>query len=34
MDEQMVKWWKLKKEDCYEDFGERLRQALSGGTAI
>ena len=28
--EQRIQWWKLKKEDCCEDFRERLRQAIGG----
>ena len=30
MTEQRIKWWKLKKEDCYEDFRESLKQACLG----
>ena len=25
-----VKWWKLKKEDCCEEFREEIRWALGG----
>ncbi|MCJ8736302.1 hypothetical protein PDJAM_G00258210 [Pangasius djambal] len=28
--EQKTKWWKLKKEECCEDFRQKLRQALGG----
>ena len=28
--EQVIKWCKLKKEDCCEDLRESLRQALGG----
>ena len=32
--EQRVEWWKLKNEDCFEDFRERLRQTLGGGEEL
>ncbi|KAK3510341.1 hypothetical protein QTP70_004927 [Hemibagrus guttatus] len=28
--EKKTKWWKLKKEDCCEEFRQKLRQALGG----
>ncbi|KAK3523668.1 hypothetical protein QTP70_007843 [Hemibagrus guttatus] len=28
--EKKTKWWKLKKEECCEEFREKLRQALGG----
>ena len=28
--EQRIKWWKLKKEDCCEEFREEIRRALGG----
>ncbi|KAK3571184.1 hypothetical protein QTP86_004892 [Hemibagrus guttatus] len=28
--EKKTKWWKLKKEECYEEFRQKLRQALGG----
>ena len=28
--EPRIKWWKLKKEDCCEEFREEIRQALGG----
>ncbi|MCJ8736038.1 hypothetical protein PDJAM_G00254200 [Pangasius djambal] len=28
--EKKTKWWKLKKEECCEDFRQKLRQALGG----
>ena len=28
--EPMIKWWKLKKEDCCEEFREDIRRALGG----
>ena len=28
--EPMINWWKLKKEDCCEEFMEEIRRALSG----
>ncbi|MCJ8749343.1 hypothetical protein PDJAM_G00175160 [Pangasius djambal] len=31
--EKKTKWWKLKKEECCEDFRQKLRQAL-GGQAV
>ncbi|MCJ8736954.1 hypothetical protein PDJAM_G00018110 [Pangasius djambal] len=29
-----TKWWKLKKEDCCEDFRQKLRQALGGQVVL
>ncbi|MCJ8743810.1 hypothetical protein PDJAM_G00098470 [Pangasius djambal] len=29
--EKKTKWWKLKKEECCEDFRQKLRQALCNG---
>ena len=28
--EPRIKWWKLKKEDCSEEFREEIRRALGG----
>ena len=28
--EKKTKWWKLKKEECCEEFRQKLRQALGG----
>ena len=28
--EPRIKWWKLKKQDCCEEFREEIRRALSG----
>ena len=28
--EPRIKWWKLKKEDCCEEFREEIRRALGG----
>ncbi|KAK3513085.1 hypothetical protein QTP70_000977 [Hemibagrus guttatus] len=28
--EKKTKWWKLKKEECWEEFRQKLRQALGG----
>ena len=28
--EPMIKWWKLKMEDCCEEFMEEIRRALGG----
>ena len=28
--EKWIKWWNLKKEDCCQDFRERLRKDPSG----
>ena len=28
--EPMIKRWKLKKEDCYQEFREEIRRALGG----
>ncbi|KAK3571803.1 hypothetical protein QTP86_020595 [Hemibagrus guttatus] len=32
--EKKTKWWKLKKEDCCEEFRQKLRQALGGQVAL
>ncbi|KAK3565647.1 hypothetical protein QTP86_012969 [Hemibagrus guttatus] len=32
--EKKTKWWKLKKEDCCEEFREKLRQALGGQVVL
>ena len=32
--EPMIKWWKLKKEDCSEEFREEIRGALGGREEI
>ena len=29
--EKRINWWKLKKEDCCEEFREAWRQDLCGG---
>ena len=28
--EPRIKWWKMKKEDCCEEFREEIRRALGG----
>ena len=28
--EPMIKWWKLKKQDCCEEFRDEVRRALGG----
>ncbi|KAK3508896.1 hypothetical protein QTP70_013717 [Hemibagrus guttatus] len=33
-DREKTKWWKLKKEDCCEEFRQKLRQALSGQVVL
>ncbi|KAK3510485.1 hypothetical protein QTP70_009155 [Hemibagrus guttatus] len=32
--EKKTKWWKLKKEECSEEFRQKLRQALGGKDSI
>ncbi|KAK3550442.1 hypothetical protein QTP86_025682 [Hemibagrus guttatus] len=32
--EMKTKWWKLKKEECCEEFREKLRQALGGQVVL
>ncbi|KAK3528467.1 hypothetical protein QTP70_000123 [Hemibagrus guttatus] len=32
--EKKNKWWKLKKEDCCEEFRQKLRQALGGQVVL
>ncbi|KAK3572907.1 hypothetical protein QTP86_010579 [Hemibagrus guttatus] len=32
--EKKAKWWKLKKEECCEEFREKLRQALGGQVVL
>ncbi|MCJ8739298.1 hypothetical protein PDJAM_G00045650 [Pangasius djambal] len=32
--EKKIKWWKLKKEECCEDFRQKLRQALGGQVVL
>ncbi|KAK3563728.1 hypothetical protein QTP86_034452 [Hemibagrus guttatus] len=32
--EQKTKWWKLKKEECCEEFRQKLRQALGGQVVL
>ncbi|KAK3574497.1 hypothetical protein QTP86_008387 [Hemibagrus guttatus] len=32
--EKKTKWWKLKKEECCEEFRQKLRQALGGQVAL
>ncbi|KAG2460001.1 IMDH1 dehydrogenase, partial [Polypterus senegalus] len=32
--EPMIKWWRLKKEDCKVEFREEVRQALSGNEEL
>ncbi|KAK3543151.1 hypothetical protein QTP70_011943 [Hemibagrus guttatus] len=32
--EKKTKWWKLKKEECCEEFRQRLRQALGGQVVL
>ncbi|KAK3543875.1 hypothetical protein QTP70_030042, partial [Hemibagrus guttatus] len=32
--EKKTKWWKLKKEECCEEFRQKLRQALGGQDSI
>ncbi|KAK3556228.1 hypothetical protein QTP70_006930 [Hemibagrus guttatus] len=32
--EKKTKWWKLKNEECCEEFREKLRQALGGQVAL
>ncbi|KAK3546856.1 hypothetical protein QTP86_003747 [Hemibagrus guttatus] len=32
--EKKTKWWKLKKEECCEEFRQKLRQALSGQVVL
>ncbi|KAK3528246.1 hypothetical protein QTP86_027959, partial [Hemibagrus guttatus] len=32
--EKKTKWWKLKKEECYEEFRQKLRQALGGQVVL
>ncbi|MCJ8748267.1 hypothetical protein PDJAM_G00163170 [Pangasius djambal] len=32
--EKKTKWWKLKKEECCEDFRQTLRQALGGQVVL
>ncbi|MCJ8749606.1 hypothetical protein PDJAM_G00178220 [Pangasius djambal] len=32
--EKKTKWWKLKKEECCEDFRQKLKQALGGQVVL
>ncbi|KAK3506756.1 hypothetical protein QTP70_023753, partial [Hemibagrus guttatus] len=32
--EKKTKWWKLKKEECWEEFRQKLRQALGGQVVL
>ncbi|KAK3568690.1 hypothetical protein QTP86_013449 [Hemibagrus guttatus] len=32
--EKITKWWKLKKEECCEEFRQKLRQALGGQVVL
>ncbi|KAK3574415.1 hypothetical protein QTP86_006582 [Hemibagrus guttatus] len=32
--EKKTKWWKLKKEECCEEFRQKLRQALGGHVVL
>ncbi|KAK3509608.1 hypothetical protein QTP70_006814 [Hemibagrus guttatus] len=32
--EEKTKWWKLKKEECCEEFRQKLRQALGGQVVL
>ncbi|KAK3552120.1 hypothetical protein QTP86_000784 [Hemibagrus guttatus] len=32
--EKKTKWWKLKKEECCEEFSQKLRQALGGQVVL
>ncbi|KAK3561015.1 hypothetical protein QTP86_023207 [Hemibagrus guttatus] len=32
--ERKTKWWKLKKEECCEEFRQKLRQALGGQVVL
>ncbi|KAK3523061.1 hypothetical protein QTP86_012663 [Hemibagrus guttatus] len=32
--EKQTKWWKLKKEECCEEFRQKLRQALGGQVVL
>ncbi|KAK3539551.1 hypothetical protein QTP70_010289 [Hemibagrus guttatus] len=32
--EKKTKWWKLKKEECCEEFKQKLRQALGGQVVL
>ncbi|KAK3526558.1 hypothetical protein QTP70_030697 [Hemibagrus guttatus] len=32
--EKKTKWWKLKKEECFEEFRQKLRQALGGQVVL
>ncbi|MCJ8736419.1 hypothetical protein PDJAM_G00257940 [Pangasius djambal] len=32
--QKKTKWWKLKKEECCEDFRQKLRQALGGKVVL
>ncbi|KAK3529639.1 hypothetical protein QTP70_032515 [Hemibagrus guttatus] len=32
--EKKTKWWKLKKEECCEEFRQKLRQALGGRVVL
>ncbi|KAK3553196.1 hypothetical protein QTP86_031776 [Hemibagrus guttatus] len=32
--EKKTKWWKLKKEECCEEFRQKLRQALGGQVSL
>ncbi|KAK3537270.1 hypothetical protein QTP70_007006 [Hemibagrus guttatus] len=32
--EKKIKWWKLKKEECCEEFRQKLRQALGGQVVL
>ncbi|KAK3523562.1 hypothetical protein QTP70_002470 [Hemibagrus guttatus] len=32
--EKKTKWWKLKKEECCEEFRQKLRQALGGQVVL
>ncbi|KAK3549102.1 hypothetical protein QTP70_031897 [Hemibagrus guttatus] len=32
--EKKTKWWKLKKEECCEEFRQKLRQALAGQVVL
>ncbi|KAK3563965.1 hypothetical protein QTP86_006216 [Hemibagrus guttatus] len=34
MIEKKTKWWKLKKEECCEEFRQKLRQALGGQVVL
>ncbi|KAB5517594.1 hypothetical protein PHYPO_G00168920 [Pangasianodon hypophthalmus] len=32
--EKKIKWWKLKKEECCENFRQKLRQTLGGQVVL